>query len=288
MKSFDAVSFLHIRGWIGWYEIFKDSPVAHIPKWIVKLTVPKSMSEGLGGYPNSTILRADRQAFDSVYKETERLCRRHDLASSLATAEKMRACLETNGSTYQDLYDLAIELKGRLIDEMSQQIFFSLSPREAEFFNNPRVGWEKIVERFPSALFDIEEAYKCFALSRYSAAVFHSLQIIEAGLIELGGFLMVEDPKSGWTAVSGALDRVIRKTHQERTPFERENFAFLEQMQGTVGGLKNAWRNKISHAQGKLTLMTSDFSQEVAEEILYASRAFMRRLADALDSLSTR
>ncbi len=41
---------------------------------------------------------------------------------------------------------------------------------------------------------------------------------------------------------------------------------FLEQMHGTIEGLKNAWCNKISHAQGKLTLLTADFSPDVAEE----------------------
>jgi hypothetical protein len=50
-------------------------------------------------------------------------------------------------------------------------------------------------------------------------------------------------------------------------------------MYGTVEALKTAWRNKISHVQGKLVLLTSDFTPEVAEEIVMASRAFMRRLA---------
>ena len=87
-------------------------------------------------------------------------------------------------------------------------------------------------------------------LSRYAAAVFHSVQVVEVGLIELGEFIGVDAPHSGWTAVSTALDKIIAKKHRDRTEFERNNFKFLEQMQGTVAGLKNAWRNKISHAQG--------------------------------------
>lgn len=128
----------------------------------------------------------------------------------------------------------------------------------------------------------MDEASKCYAPSRYSAAVFHSVQIVEAGLIELGKFLKVTDPHSGWTAVAQALRRVIDKKHQDRTKFERTNFIFLEQAQGTVEGLKNAWRNKISHSQGRLILMTAEFSPEVSEEIIFATRAFMRRLAEDL------
>ena len=62
----------------------------------------------------------------------------------------------------------------------------------------------------------------------------------------------------------------------------QKNFPFIEQMQGTVTALRNAWRNKISHAHGKLVLMTSEFAPDVAEEIIMATRAFMRRLATEL------
>jgi hypothetical protein len=54
---------------------------------------------------------------------------------------------------------------------------------------------------------------------------------------------------------------------------------FVEQMHGTVEALKNAWRNKISHAGAKLALIRSEFAPEIAEEIILATRAFMGRLA---------
>jgi hypothetical protein len=116
-------------------------------------------------------------------------------------------------------------------------------------------------------------------LSRYTAAIFHSLQVAEFGLIDLGRIVDVTDPLSGWTATTNRLQSIIKKGHEARTPFERANFPFFEQIHGTIEGLKNAWRNKVSHAHGKLTLLTADFSPDVAEEILFSTRAFMRRLA---------
>src|SRR5207237_738480 len=121
-------------------------------------------------------------------------------------------------------------------------------------FDNPREKWEQVIDRFPDTVLDVEESAKCFALSRYAAAVFHSIQIVEYGLIELGKFIKVNDPKSGWTAVSNKLDQIIKTEHKNRSDFEKQYFSFLEQMQGTVTSLKNAWRNKISHAQGRLML----------------------------------
>ncbi|MEH2513467.1 hypothetical protein V1291_004821 [Nitrobacteraceae bacterium AZCC 1564] len=204
------------------------------------------------------------------------------LVATNASLQRLVQKVQEPGSKWSDLVGVCVEFRGRLLDETNEKLFFSLTPLEGEYFEKPRLGWERAIERFPTIVDDVEEARKCFALSRYPASVFHSVQIVETGLIELGKFLKVSDPLSGWTAVSNALTKVIDKKYQERTAFEKKNFQFLEQTQGTVAGLKNAWRNKISHVNGKLVVMTKEFSPEVAEEILMATRAFMRRLAEGL------
>ena len=202
--------------------------------------------------------------------------------ASVASINKIIAVLEKEGSKAADLRPPVAELIDRLEDEAKSLMFFALTPRESELFSYARKGWERSIERFPAIVDDVEEACKCFALSRYAAAVFHSIQIVETGLIDFGRFLKISDPHSGWTAVSQALKKIIEKKHQDRSRFEKRNFQFLEQMQGSVEGLKNAWRNKISHVQHRLVLMSAEFSPDVAEEILIATRGFMRRLAEDL------
>jgi hypothetical protein len=109
------------------------------------------------------------------------------------------------------------------------------------------------------------------------------VQAIECALIDLGKFLDVNDPKSGWTAVTRRLEILVTKTkYPDLDPLYQKHFAFIEQMHGVVGALNNAWRNKMSHAQGRLVLIASEFSPDVAEEIIMATRAFMRRLATEL------
>jgi hypothetical protein len=81
------------------------------------------------------------------------------------------------------------------------------------------------------------------------------------------------------------LDRITRKKYSDLTPLEAQYIGFFKQVQATVVALQNAWRNKISHAQGRLVVMTADFSPKVAEEIMVASRGFMRRLATTLPSV---
>jgi hypothetical protein len=139
--------------------------------------------------------------------------------------------------------------------------------------------------RFQALLDDITA---CHSSRGPSLASVHSTQVVEAGLIELGTYIGVNDPRSGWTAVTHKLTAIIKKAHGDRTDFEKRHFDFLEQIHGTTEALKNAWRNKIGHAQGRLTLLNKDFTPDIAEEILFASRAFMRRLADGLPSLEIR
>jgi hypothetical protein len=93
-----------------------------------------------------------------------------------------------------------------LRDELSEILLFSLGLNEAEFYQSPRKGWEEIISVFPATVSDIEESRKCFALSRYAASVFHSLQVVETGLIALGEEIGVNDPHSGWTAVTNRLN----------------------------------------------------------------------------------
>jgi hypothetical protein len=226
-------------------------------------------------------LRAVAQAH---FVDLAPLCGVYGLTASRITAERINRLLSArDDSPVETLRLLIVELQGRLIDELSAPRFFSVTDKEADHYNNPRKEWESVLGRFGSAVVDIEEARKCYALARYTAAVFHCLQVVEVGLIALGGFIGVTDPLSGWTAVTKRLKTIVDKKYSERTDFEKEHFAFLEQVQATAEALKNAWRNKVSHVQGRLAVaLGGEFTPEIAEEIMMATRSFMRRLAEEM------
>jgi HEPN domain-containing protein len=190
-----------------------------------------------------------------------------------------------NGSqpfTVKAMAELLGEAARRLRDEAGIYTLLRVSAERSRFYSEPRANWEDVIKRFPNTVSDIEEANICFSLERYPACVFHSVQVIETGLIALGSFLGVKDPKSGWTATANELERIVKKRYADLTPFESQYIGLLKQIQATVVALQDAWRNKISHAQGRLSVMTADFSPHVAEEILMATRGFMRRLATDL------
>lgn len=173
----------------------------------------------------------------------------------------------------------ATRARQSLMHDLEARVLVPIAPDHARYYLEPRRDWEAVIGRFPETTVDIEEAGKCFALGRNGAAVFHCMQVMEHGLIALGEFMQISDPKSGFTTVSNALRRIKERKYSDLTEFEKEHFAFFEQTHGSVQAVKDAWRNKINHAQGAPRLLTADFSEAVAMEIYIATRGFMRRLA---------
>ena len=138
-----------------------------------------------------------------------------------------------------------------------------------------------VIDRFPDTVMDVEEMGKCFALSRYSACVFHSLLIVECGLIELGKEIKVADPKPGWDATCNKMRQLIGDGFK-KYPDLRISFSDLEQINNCAQTMKHAWRNKVSHAAGKLVVIRPDFAPDIAEQIMSSTLGFMQRLATDL------
>lgn len=212
-------------------------------------------------------------------------CQPH-LPMTAAAALKLRAAIDPDlMSTWQPqqastaLQFMTLGVIETLENELALSVFFRLTEARRSYFEAPTDGWKEVIARFPNTVSNIEEMNKCFALSRYAAAVYHACQVLELGLIDLGIFLEVKDPKSGFTAVTRELKKLVENGHSNVPQRYRNCFDFLEQMHGIIEALKSAWRNKVDHAQRSLVLMTVDFTPDIADEILLASRSFMRRLA---------
>jgi hypothetical protein len=142
----------------------------------------------------------------------EQPCIELGLDASAATIRKLRAALTKPDPLAAEVNPLTIELAHRLHDQMEGKCFFALTMSETEYYKYPRKSWEEVIVRFEDSITDVEEASKCFALSRYAASVFHSLQIVEIGLIELGRVIVVSDPQTGWNATTKRLKRSLKRS----------------------------------------------------------------------------
>ncbi len=214
------------------------------------------------------------------------VCEVYDLAVTRKQVDKIIYALRDEQHTVGSALftDYLKELRNRFIHELDTKLFFQVPSSKRELFDSPWTGWEEIRDRFQDTTSDIEEMSKCFSLSRYAGCVFHSLLIVERGLIELGHEIGVTDPKPGWDATCGKMEQLLDGGHG-KYPLLKIGFSVLEQINQAAQSMKHAWRNKVSHAAGQLTVIQADFAPDVAEEIMLATRSFMRRLATDLPQL---
>jgi hypothetical protein len=132
---------------------------------------------------------------------------------------------------------------------------------------------------FPEIADDVEEMNRCRAFGRDAASVFHVLLVVEYGLIDLGKFLRVTDPKQGWDATSKTLAKILSDGRKVAPRYVQRHWDFLELVNKDMQSMKLAWRNKVNHAANKLVVITSDFKPQVAEKIITACHGFMLLLA---------
>jgi hypothetical protein len=208
-------------------------------------------------------------------------CAAVGLVASIATLDKILALLSAPDSTMGQLHQLGTELRGRLDDELFGTLFFSLGGTEVGYYGNPTKDWEHIIKTWPKTQIDIEESSRCYACSRYAAAIFHALLVAELGVIEVAKLLGVAGDKPGWGALD-RLEKILNKPYKERSPIEQTHSELLNHILPLMLAMKNSWRHKISHVDDRLKWLDTDFSPQLAEEIMKAIRGFMRQLATEL------
>lgn len=131
------------------------------------------------------------------------------------SARKPGFCMQQNVLTYAMLQRFLDEMDGRIRDEVKNTYAFSLNHLEARFFNPPEpLLGPDVALKFESAAFDIEEAGKCHALGRSTAAVFHAFRVLELGIKALAKCLSVENlekPKmKNWGFILDEMEKSLK------------------------------------------------------------------------------
>jgi hypothetical protein len=158
--------------------------------------------------------------------------------------------------------------------ESGKQRYFE--PSEPLFGPNVEAG-------FVSVAFELDEAAKCFALSRSTAAVFHLMRIMEIGVRATARCLQIPDPVKAADRNWGAMLRLIKadidahggasSTKKWAVPDDKE---FFESTYASLDAVRVAWRNTTMHVENKYT-------DDEAEHIFIAVKGFMMKLASRCD-----
>lgn len=207
----------------------------------------------------------------------------YELRTAVLKAGRIQQHLQDHGMhvNYGEMTSMLRELRERIEDDLHSIVFVNLSPQESALYEKPDKEWQTVISRFYKLRHDIEECSKCFALARYGAAVFHAMLVAEFGVIQVADLFGVAGDKPGW----GALDRLQRindKKWADKTALEQQHSKFLENLLPLAFAMKESWRHKMDHVANKIEWMDTDFSPTVANDIISATRGFMRRLATDL------
>jgi hypothetical protein len=135
--------------------------------------------------------------------------------------------------------------------------------------------------KFPSALFEVDEAAKCLALSRPTAAVFHLMRSMEIAIHAVRECLAIPAPVKDWERNWGRIIEKIEQAITVRNSANPKNWAikddpeFFASIYVSLDAVRVAWRNTTMHVENKYT-------EEEAEHILGLVRGFMKKLASRM------
>jgi hypothetical protein len=210
------------------------------------------------------------------------------LTTSAMSLRKILAEYSKSNCQSGKIHALAIELQDRLLDEMEGRQFFSLNLAEAEHYTWYWKGWEKVLSRFPNAMTDVEEARKCLALGRYTAAVFHLMRVTETSVLDLQCFLDTQpDVKAHFGSVLKKLEHLKQNTQLKDLPDHLKPYAgFLGDVLPQLHAVKDSWRNKVSHVDDRI-IIADVFTEEMAIGIYDATLLLTKKLASGLPPKTT-
>jgi len=229
---------------------------------------------------NRPLTQSERQAsaLDSYLADLRAECERLSLGFTIKHIDR---CVNDDKLTSQSIVSYTQEIFERFRDELSERKIYSLRPSYNAFYEQPLDGWELIVERFGCS-FEVEEARKCLALERYTAAVFHLTRITETAVLELQEFLKESDIKAHFGSVIRKLEQFVQKDGYARTPVRLQPyFEFLEQVLTQLHAVKDSWRDRVAHVDTRI--IPSDlFTEEMAMGVHDATLLLMKKLMAGL------
>lgn len=199
---------------------------------------------------------------------------------SASSANNPLELMQQGKLTYENVIEYMRELDGRIRDELNQTHSFCLSRIESDLFNpiDPILGWDVHIN-FESAQFDIEEAAKCHALGRSTAAVFHTFRVLEVGIHALARCLNVPDldkPKmKNWGFILGAIESALKERWPKETDRDSGDGELFWEVYTLMAAIKTP-RNGTMHPARKYT-------EQEADRILRLVGDIIRRLAERID-----
>ncbi|MFF0949085.1 hypothetical protein ACFYE9_15795 [Rhizobium leguminosarum] len=229
---------------------------------------------------------ADLSNLKNVVTEIEQIAASNGLTSTQQAAARTREFLSQApldnpqfsglvmtaancGTMFRHLTDIT----SRIRDDCNARIYFQIAPENARLYQPIKPHFGEEVERvFPIAIDDIAESGKCLALDQGTAAVFHLMRVVEAGLRALAADLGIPYAPS-WEAYKKQLDKILdTNNYANLSADQKAKRPFYQDALGDVVAIKIAWRNPTMH-------IVKSYDTKQAAVVWSATESFMRHVA---------
>ncbi len=174
------------------------------------------------------------------------------------------------------------EFTQKIRDEYSTRVFLCIPYARAQYYQSPQnIFGDKVWFGFPSqGQYEMDEACKCFALGRYTSAVFHLMRLMELGIEAVRLCMRLPDPIRPADRNWGFILRNLADGKKAKDSANCWAIAldkmFFDEVYLLLTAVKDTWRNPTMHVENKYT-------DEEAEHIFSSVRTFMRKIAVRID-----
>jgi hypothetical protein len=201
---------------------------------------------------------------------------------TLLALEEAENALQRDDATWGHARIRFDEIRNTLRRELSLRTLLVLERKEQSYYapTTPHFG-SVVAETFRmTAAFEIDEAAKCLALGRPTAAVFHLMRVMETSVRAVANCLGISDPtkpaERNWGFVLGEIRRGIEAKWPTTATRMSGDGQIFEALYASLDAVKNPWRNDTMHPASKYT-------DDEAEHIFVAVKGFMMKLASRCD-----
>ncbi|AKH44309.1 HEPN domain-containing protein [Altererythrobacter atlanticus] len=165
------------------------------------------------------------------------------------------------------LIDYGAQLNQTFSDEIASKKVYVLRPELAHLYSEASGGFgAEVIDTFPEAIEDIEEASKCLALGRSTACIFHLMRAMELAVRQMAGRLGILNVEKEWGKLLSEISGKV-----EKLPKGPDRDAWSE-AHSHLYHVKQAWRNSTMHPK-------KTYTDVEAKAVFDAVGSFMRHLA---------
>ncbi|PZU63222.1 hypothetical protein [Sphingobium sp.] len=184
--------------------------------------------------------------------------------------------------TLGDITAVLKDIESRFADHLVDISMIALTTEETIFLQNADalIEIDGFAISFPRTSFEVEEAAKCIALGRHTAAVFHAMRMLELGIKALAKRLAIDDPtkpaEKNWAFILKAVKAKIDELYPANQRMPGSEGAEFEALYANLDAVRNPWRNATMHVE-------TIYAPHEALHILRCSAFFMSKLHTLCD-----